>query len=206
MARVEGPGGPAELAQPIVRGRAVGLGIAPDVPVPLEALPRGSALKKPWMSVRGVVRYEVEDHLEPARVGLSYKAVEVGQCAKKRVDVAVVGDVVAEVGHGRGIDRRNPEPVHAEPGEVVEPAADTVKVADAVAVRVLKRTGINLVNHLTLPPRRRAATIHSHRVLLRDAFQSGPSGNSQRAHLVGPERTRRQQGHRGWSSKARSRL
>src|SRR3954454_11974010 len=65
--QVEGPGGPAELAQPIVRGRAVGLGIAPDVPVPLEALPRRSALKKPWMSVRGVVRYEVEDHLEPAR-------------------------------------------------------------------------------------------------------------------------------------------
>ena len=35
--------------------------------------------------------------------------VEVRERAEQRVDVAVVGDVVAEVGHRRRIDRREPD-------------------------------------------------------------------------------------------------
>ena len=51
-------------------------------------------------------------------------AVEVGERAEQRVDVAVVGDVVAEVAHRRPEDRRQPDGVDAEPGEVVEPRRD----------------------------------------------------------------------------------
>ena len=35
--------------------------------------------------------------------------------AEQRIDVAIVGDVVAEVRHRRGIDRRNPDRVDAQP-------------------------------------------------------------------------------------------
>src|SRR5262245_11710716 len=72
----------------------------------------------------------------------------------------VVADVVAEVVVQRGGDRRQPDRVDAEPGQVVEPARDPVRVADAVPIRVLERAGIDLVED-GVPLRRRAgAGVH----------------------------------------------
>jgi hypothetical protein len=56
--------------------------------------------------------------------------VEVVERAEQRVDAGVVGHVVAEVGHRRRVERRHPDRVDAEPGEVVEPARDAGQVAD----------------------------------------------------------------------------
>ena len=53
--------------------------------------------------------------LDAARVRLRDQRVEVGEVAEERVDVAVVGDVVAEVGHRRRVERREPDGVDAEP-------------------------------------------------------------------------------------------
>jgi hypothetical protein len=101
-----------------------------------------------------VVWDEVEDQLQPARVRLGDDAIEIADRAEQRVDRAVVGNVVAEVGHGRAEDRRDPHRVDPEPGEVVEPAGDAVEVADAVAVGVLERARIDLVDDAALPPGR----------------------------------------------------
>jgi hypothetical protein len=46
---------------------------------------------------RGVAGHEVEQQAQPARVGCIHERVEVGECAVDRIDVVVVGDVVAEV-------------------------------------------------------------------------------------------------------------
>ena len=78
--------------------------------------------------------------------------VEVGERAEDRVDVGVVGDVVAHVGHRRGEDRREPDRVDAEVGDVGQPLGDAGEVADAVAVRVLERPRIDLVDHRSAPP------------------------------------------------------
>ena len=53
-----------------------------------------------------------------------------------RVDVAVVGDVVAEVGLGRRVERRDPQRVDAEPVQVVEPLLDAGQVTGGPAVRL----------------------------------------------------------------------
>src|SRR3712207_7900262 len=45
-----------------------------------------------------------------------------------RVHARVVGDVVAEVSQRRRVDRRHPQRVDAEPGQVVEPALDPAQV------------------------------------------------------------------------------
>jgi len=47
-----------------------------------------------------VVRYPVEQHLHALGVAAVDEAVEIGQRTEQRVDAAVVGDVVTEVGHG----------------------------------------------------------------------------------------------------------
>ena len=52
------------------------------------------------------------------------RRVEGREVAEERVDVAVVGHVVAEVGHRRAVDRRQPERVDPEPPQVVEAPAD----------------------------------------------------------------------------------
>ena len=66
-------------------------------------------LQEPRVLVGAVVRDPVEDELDAARVALGDQLVEVVERAEDRVDVAVVGDVVAEVGHRRREDRREPD-------------------------------------------------------------------------------------------------
>ena len=78
--------------------------------------------------------------------------VEVGERAEERVDVAVVGDVVAGVGLRRHVERGEPDRVDAEFGEVVEVLGDTRQVADAVAVGVGERARVDLVDHGVPPP------------------------------------------------------
>ncbi len=78
--------------------------------------------------------------------------VEVGERAKDRRDVDIIGHIVAEVGHGRRKDRRQPDRVHAQPMEVVEPADDALEVARAIAVAVHKAARIDLVHDPGLPP------------------------------------------------------
>src|SRR4029078_11162492 len=68
--------------------------------------------------------------------------------------VRLVADVLAGAVWRRGVDRREPDDVHAEPGEVVDPAHDPAQVTDAVAVAVGEAAGIDLVDHRGTPPRR----------------------------------------------------
>ena len=57
---------------------------------------------------------------------------------------AIIGDIIAEIGHRRGVDGRDPDRVDAEAGQIVEPPLDPLDVANAVAVRVLKRARVDL--------------------------------------------------------------
>jgi hypothetical protein len=85
----------------------------------------------------------------------------VGQRSEQRIDVAVVRHVVAEVLHGRGEHGRQPERVDAEPGEMVEPGAETHEIAHAVAVPVGERARVDLVDDGGLPPCSRTAVFMS---------------------------------------------
>ena len=78
--------------------------------------------------------------------------VEVGERAEQRVDGAVVADVVAEVPHRRGKDGGDPDRVDSELRQMLESLRNPVEIADAVAVRVLERPRIDLVDHGSLPP------------------------------------------------------
>jgi hypothetical protein len=71
-------------------------------------------------------------------VGRGQQRVELLERAEDRVDVGVVGDVVAEVGHRRGEDRRDPGRADAELAQIGQPLPDAAQVADAVGVAVLE--------------------------------------------------------------------
>ena len=128
-----GPFGKA--ARQLFGGRS-GRAVAPDVPVALARAPGSARFAEPRVLVARVVGNPVDDHAQPARVGFGQQAVEIGERSEQRIDVAVVGDVVAVVLHRRAEEGRDPERVDAEPDQVVEAPADALEVAHAVAVRV----------------------------------------------------------------------
>ena len=171
-ARVPLPCRPAEDRQPVVGRRTVRLGIGPDVPVGLRVRPVGAALLEPGVLVGGVRQHLVDDHLEAEPVRLRHQRVEIGQRPEDRVDVDIVGNVVAEVLHRRDEEGRDPHRVDAEVGDVAEPARDAGEVADAVAVRVLEGAWIDLVDDGAAPPVGRLVFGHGRKGLMREGIAS----------------------------------
>ncbi len=149
--RVVLPGRAAEHGHPVVRG-LVAASIAPDVPVALRTVAGSAGFEKPRVLVRAVVRNPVQRDADPALVGIPQQLIEILERAEEGIDAAVVGDVVAEVRHRRRLERREPERVDAEPREMVEALPDALEIADPVAVRVLVRARIDLIDDAVLPP------------------------------------------------------
>jgi hypothetical protein len=101
-----------------------------------------------------VVDDEVHEQPHPAPVQRRDQFVELLERAEQRVDALVVADVVAVVGLRRGVDRREPQDVDPEVGQMVQALQDPAEVADAVAVGVLERARIDLVDDGSRPPGR----------------------------------------------------
>jgi hypothetical protein len=68
-----------------------------------------------------VVGHDVEDHPDPAVVSLDDQRLGLGHRAEPRLDVEVGDHVVACVGLWRRIPRVDPDRVHTEVGEMVQP-------------------------------------------------------------------------------------
>ena len=120
------PGRVAEERLPVVGGlpglvARFALAIAPHVPIAIRIVARGARLDEPLVLIRGVVHHHVHDHADVAFVCLGNQAVEVGQRAVLRIDVAVVRDVVAEVDLRRRIDGSEPDGVDSQVFQVIEP-------------------------------------------------------------------------------------
>ena len=86
-----------------------------------------------------------------------HQAVEVVERAEDRVDLVVVGHVVADVEAGRRVDRREPDRVDAERSlgavvEIVQVLDDAGQVAHSIVVRIGERARIDLVHDSALPP------------------------------------------------------
>src|ERR1700676_711418 len=105
------------------------------------------------MLVGGMIGNKIKQDLQAQLMRMYHEPVEVVERPKYRRDGARVGDVVAEVGHRRRIDWRYPHGVHTKHSQVFQSRRDARKIADSVAVFVLKGSRINLIDHASLPPR-----------------------------------------------------
>jgi hypothetical protein len=83
-----------------------------------------------------VIDDEVHHQLHVPRVQPRDQLVELLERAEERVDVVVVGDVVAVVGHRRAVDRTQPDDVDTEQLEIVQVVQDSAEVTDAVTVAI----------------------------------------------------------------------
>ena len=103
-----------EHGAPVVRRPAAATRFGPDIEVALRIGARGARRDEPGVLVRGVARDEIDDDADAAAMRFREESVELVELPEGRVDVAVVRNVVTEVGHRRAIERREPDRVDAE--------------------------------------------------------------------------------------------
>src|SRR6202011_1327880 len=101
---------------------------------------------------RRVIRNKVEDDFELLYMRFINDEIETFERAKDRINPTVISDIITEVMHWRGIDRRNPDRIDAEPDKIIEALPDTIKIAYAITVRVLKGPRVDLIDCPDLPP------------------------------------------------------
>jgi hypothetical protein len=70
------------------------------------------------------------------------------------MDAVVVGDVVSVVAQRAGVERQQPDGVHAQPGHVVQPLDESPEVAHPVLAGVLEGLDVQLVENGVLVPQR----------------------------------------------------
>ena len=127
--------------------------IAPHVPIAPPRAGRGTAgTLKPLVLVGRVIHHQLGDDAQFAAMRFVEKRAEVIQRAVLRIDVGVVGDVVAVVLQRRGKKRQQPDRRDAQVLDVIEPLGEAAKIADAVAVAVAERAHMKLVDDGILVP------------------------------------------------------
>lgn len=70
-----------------------------------------------------------------------------------RIDVLVVGNVVAGIDLGQGVHRIQPDRTHAQRVQAVQFFRDSIEVADAIPVGVEATPGVYQIYDRCLPPR-----------------------------------------------------
>ena len=105
---------------------------------------------------RGVVDDEVHDDAHAELVGASDELIKGVQIPEQRINVLIVGDVVAVVCLRGAVDRADPHDIDAEVRQIVQALMNSLQIAVPVTVRVLERARVDLVEDGILPPGRGA--------------------------------------------------
>ncbi len=116
---VPGPVGDLEVLEDDPGVLVALVGVAPYVEFARRASGASPARSlEPRMLVGRVIADQLVDDADPAPVSVLDELVGVGQVSVHRVDVRVIGDVVAVVAHRRGVEGQQPDRAHAEVLEV----------------------------------------------------------------------------------------
>ena len=137
-----------------VRPGRSGVGNRPDEPVPVGGLQAAVGIDKERVLAGCMVEHQVDDHVHAAPVSFCEQALEIVQRPILRIDIEVIDDIIAVIGWG-GLDRHQPQGVHAQVLQVVEFRGQAVKIADPVAIAIVKTAHEDLIKHGCLPPRNR---------------------------------------------------
>ena len=104
------------------------------------------------MFVRLVARHQIQTDADAHGVGFADELYQLGVGAEAGVDAVEIGDVVTPVLEFALEDGTEPDGVHTETLDVGEFGADTLQIADAVAVAVFEGRRIDMVQNSLLEP------------------------------------------------------
>src|SRR3954470_16858136 len=104
------------------------------------------------MLIGRMVRHQIKDDLEAAFMRGFGQRIEIVHRAEQGIDAGIVRNVVPEIGHRRGKDRRQPYRVDPERSQIRQAPDDPPDVADPVAIGILKRPRVDLIENAVPPP------------------------------------------------------
>lgn len=163
--RVPCPVGFFRVDENDARFRKFLIGIGPDIEVALRRSRRRLARAlEPGMLIGGVVDDELDDDADIALVGGVDEGSEILHRPIIGANIAVVGDVVAVVASRRRKERQKPDGIDAEGCDMIELLVQAGEVADPVAIGVVERLDVQLVDDRILVPERQRRAICIHRV------------------------------------------
>ena len=94
-----GPGTAAKDGPPVGGRRAIGLGIPPDIPVAVLAVPAAGRVDEPGMLIGGMVIDQIHDHADAPAPAFRNQAFHIGHRAIGRINAREIGDIIAVIHH-----------------------------------------------------------------------------------------------------------
>ncbi|CAB4581204.1 unannotated protein [freshwater metagenome] len=104
------------------------------------------------MLVGGVVRNHINDDSQAQVMSSGDQCLSLSKRAKYRVDVTVIGNVIARVFLRGAIKRREPNRVNPEFSNRRKSADNAREIAHPIPISIGKRPRIDLVNDGVTPP------------------------------------------------------
>ena len=131
------------------------VGIAPYVEVALRRI-RGSLTRRlePWMLIGCVIHDELDHHLQVAVVSGLKKCPKIVDRAIHRVNVQVIGYVIAVILERRGEKRQQPQASDAQILQIIQFLQQSRKIADSIRIAVLERADMQFIDDGILVPQR----------------------------------------------------
>jgi len=99
-----------------------------------------------------MVDHKIHQHANPSRLRLRHHVIEIRHRPILRSDRRVIRNVVPVIHARRRIHRRNPDRIHAQVLEIIQPRSDPIDIPDPIPIRVLKASWVDLINHRMMPP------------------------------------------------------
>ena len=146
--------------EPVVAG-LLPPAVGPDEVVVIRRLLRRSGGLEPRVFDRSVSGDQVEHDPDPAGMRLLAEALHVVVGSVPRRDPVEVRHVVSRIHEGGDETGIQPDCIHIQRLDVIQPVDDSRKVPDSVTVGVLKGLRINFVKHCIVEPRGRTHDISS---------------------------------------------
>ena len=107
---------------------------------------------EPFVLIRAVIDDEIHQDVHIAFLGLSNQTVHIVHGTEARVDIIIIGNIVALICERRAVDRREPDNVDTEVFEVIEFADNARKITNAVSVRITEAFWVDLIGCFFVPP------------------------------------------------------
>ena len=110
--------------------------ISPDIIIAVWIILSFTAFKKPGMLIGCVIHHKIHDDFQPKAVGFFQDLFEHIQGSVLRMDVFVIGNIIAKIRIWRRIQRRKPYGVHTQGFNVIKLIIHTVQIPDTIAVAI----------------------------------------------------------------------
>src|SRR5438034_1486938 len=106
------------------------------------------------MLIRGVVDDQLGDDPQIAAMCFSHEVLEIRHPSIGRIDVLVIGDVIAVVAQRRGIEGQQPQRGNTEILQIIELSAQSLEIAAPIVIGVEERLDVKLIDDRVLVPHR----------------------------------------------------